>query len=89
MEKKKKNPEADQEQKVFGDPVYSADQDIFSRAKKESVEDEDESALSSGLDVPGSELDDADEVIGEEDEENNYYSLGGDDHSDLEENKDE
>jgi len=26
------------------------------------------------LDIPGSELDDADEVIGEEDEENNSYS---------------
>ena len=38
------------------------------------------------LDVPGSELDDAQESIGEEDEENNYYSLGGDDHNDLEEN---
>ena len=32
------------------------------------------------LDVPGSELDDADENIGNEDEENNYYSLGGDEH---------
>ena len=41
------------------------------------------------LDVPGSELDDADEKIGEEDEENNYYSLGGDDHDDLEEDKEE
>ncbi|GAO41588.1 hypothetical protein [Flavihumibacter petaseus] len=30
------------------------------------------------LDVPGSELDDDMEDIGEEDEENNYYSLGGD-----------
>jgi hypothetical protein len=30
------------------------------------------------LDVPGSEADDANEQIGEEDEENNYYSLGGD-----------
>lgn len=29
------------------------------------------------LDVPGSELDDEQEDIGEEDEENNYYSLGG------------
>ena len=37
------------------------------------------------LDVPGSELDDAQEAIGSEDEENNYYSLGGDDHNDLEE----
>lgn len=26
------------------------------------------------LDIPGSELDDANEEIGEEDEENNYYS---------------
>ncbi|WP_025762484.1 hypothetical protein [Dyadobacter tibetensis] len=41
------------------------------------------------LDVPGAELDDADEIIGNEDEENNYYSLGGDNHNDLEENKGE
>ena len=41
----------------------------------------------SGLDVPGAELDDANEAIGEEDEENNYYSLGGDNHNDLDENK--
>ncbi|MFA6359152.1 MAG: hypothetical protein WCX14_00385 [Dysgonamonadaceae bacterium] len=39
------------------------------------------------LDIPGSELDDAEETIGNEDEENNYYSLGGDDHDDLEEDK--
>jgi len=39
----------------------------------------------SGLDVPGSELDDEDEKVGNEDEENNYYSLGGDDHEDLDE----
>ncbi|MBA3674777.1 MAG: hypothetical protein H0W75_07450 [Chitinophagaceae bacterium] len=39
------------------------------------------------LDVPGSENDDANEDIGEEDEENNYYSLGGDAHDDLEEDK--
>jgi len=37
------------------------------------------------LDIPGSELDDALEKIGNEDEENNFYSLGGDDHSDLDE----
>lgn len=41
------------------------------------------------LDVPGSELDDQQENIGSEDEENNYYSLGGDDHNDLEEDKGE
>jgi hypothetical protein len=33
------------------------------------------------LDVPGSELDDKQENIGSEDEENNYYSLGGDNHN--------
>jgi hypothetical protein len=37
------------------------------------------------LDVPGAELDDAQEIIGSEDEENNYYSLGGDDKENLEE----
>ncbi len=39
------------------------------------------------LDVPGSELDDRQERIGSEDEENNYYSLGGDNHKDLEEDR--
>jgi hypothetical protein len=39
----------------------------------------------SDLDVPGSELDDELEEIGSEDEENNYYSLGSDDHNDLDE----
>jgi hypothetical protein len=40
------------------------------------------------LDIPGSELDDKSEAIGSEDEENNSYSLGGDNHNDLEEAKD-
>lgn len=31
-------------------------------------------------------LDDEQEDIGNEDEENNYYSLGGDNHNDLDEN---
>jgi hypothetical protein len=39
------------------------------------------------LDVPGSELDDQQESVGSEDEENNYYSLGGDNQNDLEEDK--
>ena len=38
------------------------------------------------LDIPGSELDDAQENVGSEDEENNHYSIGGDNHNDLEEN---
>ncbi len=39
------------------------------------------------LDVPGSELDDQQEGIGSEDEENNHYSIGGDNHNDLDEDK--
>ena len=39
------------------------------------------------LDIPGSELDDVQENIGSEDEENNHYSLGGDNHNDLEEDR--
>lgn len=39
------------------------------------------------LDIPGSELDDQQEIVGSEDEENNYYSLGGDNHANLDEDK--
>jgi len=42
--------------------------------------EEGDSLMLDDLDVPGSELDDDNEDIGEEDEENNYYSLGGDNH---------
>lgn len=45
--------------------------------------------VSDDVDVANSELDDADEAIGSEDEENNYYSIGGDNHNDLEENDSE
>ena len=37
------------------------------------------------LDIPGSELDDEQENIGSEDEENNGYSIGSDNHNNLEE----
>lgn len=81
-------------QKSLDEMEYSDKDDIYSRDKKEEDLDLDEgrgkrpkAKNDSGddLDVPGSELDDEDEAIGEEDEENNYYSLGGDDHDDLEE----
>ena len=54
-----------------------------SRIRSENDFDDDESG--SDLDVPGSELDDEQEFVGSEDEENNYYSLGSDDHNDLDE----
>lgn len=53
---------------------------------KLNQKDFDEDVSGSDLDVPGSELDDDLEDIGSEDEENNHYGLGGDNHNDLEEN---
>jgi len=52
------------------------------KAGKKNEKDFEEDKSGSDLDVPGSELDDENENIGSEDEENNYYSLGGDDHED-------
>ena len=94
--KSKKDLNRSEEDRKFPLPVYSEEDDIYSREKEISLEDDypqETNAVDSDegpgedLDVPGAELDDADEAIGEEDEENNYYSLGGDDHDDLEEDK--
>lgn len=95
MNKKiKKEANASIQDDKFPLPVYKKEDDIYNQEKKESFEDEDNTEAgkpgnndnfpSGDLDVPGSELDDADEETGEEDEENNYYSLGGDNHEDLE-----
>jgi hypothetical protein len=74
---------------------YPPEEDIFRKStRKVNIEPEDPILKIMGdhnrnegeLDVPGSELDDADEAIGSEDEENNYYSLGGDIHDELDEN---
>ena len=93
---KKETPGSKQDEK-FPLPVYKKEDDIYNQEKEEPLEDEDIRAktkrgepdqdMGEDLDVPGAELDDADEAIGEEDEENNYYSLGGDDHDNLEEDK--
>ncbi len=55
---------------------------VKNKAGKNNEKDFQEDKPGSDLDVPGSELDDENEKIGSEDEENNYYSLGGDDHDD-------
>jgi len=54
---------------------------------KRNEKDFSETETGSDLDVPGAELDNKQENIGSEDEENNYYSLGGDRHDDLDEDK--
>jgi hypothetical protein len=74
------------------------DPEDISKVKKTSPDGEvpsdidmefNEALVGSDLDIPGSELDDEQEMLGSEDEENNYYSLGGDDHNKLDEDKDE
>lgn len=54
---------------------------------KNNEKDFKEDKSGSDLDVPGSESDDLQEQAGNGDEENSYYSLGGDDHNDLDEDK--
>ncbi len=83
---KQKKTKSGDDKKFPGYPQYPAKDDIYEQEEKKPLT-EAEKNYSMGLDVPGSELDDKDEAIGEEDEENNYYSLGGDDHNDLEEEK--
>ncbi len=63
--------------------VYPPSEDIYVKGEKGQQTLEEPS--NSDLDVPGAEQDDADESIGSEDEENNYYSIGGDEHNDLDE----
>ena len=86
--RKKDNKSAESEQ-IPGYPIYPAGEDIYNKQKEEPYIETEDSSLDSGLDIPGAELDDADELIGEEDEENNYYSLADDDNTDLDENASE
>lgn len=81
---------------VKGKKVENMDPEDLSHSKRptegdisgeNNEKDFDEDHSGDDLDVPGSELDDDLERVGSEDEENNYYSLGGDDHDDLDENQ--
>ena len=89
-----KRNKKENENRKFPLPIYRREDDIYNQERAEHLEDEDnirkptgneDRAAGADLDIPGAELDDYDEAIGEEDEENNYYSLGGDSHNDLEE----
>jgi hypothetical protein len=86
------------DQQTDGYPVYPPREDIYSqsqeaydidpedplRSKTPNETDDGDDDLSDDLDVPNAEADDEQENIGSEDEENNYYSIGGDRHDDLE-----
>jgi len=65
------------------DLTQEKDKDLYTENWNEKNFNQDHSG--DDLDVPGSELDDTQEEIGSEDEENNSYSIGGDNHNDLEE----
>lgn len=54
------------------------DDELTRHARVDELEEEQD------LDVPGAKMND-EEALGQEDEENNYYSLGGDRHENLEE----
>jgi hypothetical protein len=84
---------SDIEKKLLDDSANdmpTKDEQSLRRASLDSTDNEGEplnektssNAISgSDLDVPGADEDDQNEDIGEEDEENNPYSLGGDDNS--------
>jgi len=88
------NQKSDKEKDILP-TSYPAHEDIYNKSIEEvNIDPEDPTKLKvpneetddiDELDVPGAELDDEEENIGNEDEENNYYSLGGDDHNDLDE----
>lgn len=65
--------EDDEERRLHGAELDNRDDDGELLNENSS----DDIASGSELDVPGSEEDDYDEALGEEDEENNSYSLGG------------
>ena len=76
------------EEKDIDPEDISKCKDLNENDKDESSREKDSHDLyGRDLDIPGSELDDKLEDIGSENEENNYYSIGGDNHNDLEEHK--
>lgn len=62
---------------------------IIPEYEDDQVKELGDNLMGTDLDVPGSDLDDDREDTGNEDEENNYYSISGDKHSDLEEDREE
>ena len=66
------------------DPEDILEKKATGKKGKPFPNDQDDYESGSDLDVPGSELDDELEMIGSEDEENNYYSLSDDNIDDEE-----
>src|SRR5512133_468516 len=88
-----KEKQARESDELPGYPEYDRDEDMYTKARHEEEidpentstmkhSDYEDDSFEDDLDIPGAELDDDLEDIGEEDEENNYYSLS--DNDDLE-----
>jgi len=78
---------SDREELDFDDIITGRSKNQQKAASELNEEDFHNHMSGRGLDVPGSELDDALEDNGDEDEENNSYSIGGDRHDDLDEDR--
>ncbi len=76
-----------QEEKVDLNPEDLSKNKTHEEFGKRNIKGFLEDLTGEDLDVPGSKADEAEDNAGNEDEENNYYSLGGDNHNDLEEDK--
>jgi hypothetical protein len=75
----------DEEQEDINPEDISKTKELENNFGKNNEKDFNDDVSGDDLDIPGSEFDDDEEKIGNEDEENEYYSLGGDDHNDLDE----
>jgi len=78
-----------QEEKELNPEDITKSKEPFENTKagKRNEKDFADNVTGTDLDIPGAELDDVQENIGSEDEENNYYSLGGENHRNLEEDQ--
>lgn len=105
MKKKKKNEDAFPGYPAYpsDEDVYSKleekeniDPEDVSKTKKpnkskfgKNEKDFEQDVSGSDLDIPGSEDDEDTDNMGIDDEENSFYSLGGDDHENLDEDIEE
>jgi hypothetical protein len=82
-------PTIEREELDFDETTPGMPAPKYKRSSRRNEKDFDEDVSGRDLDVPGSELDDDLEDNGDEDEENNSYSIGGDRHDDLDEDRGE
>ncbi len=67
------------------DPENISKKKTFEKPSKNNEKSFEEDLSGSDLDIPSDEFDNSQVGIGIVDEENDFYSIGGDDHNDLEE----